>query len=297
MGLDISLLETFMLVADLGSFSGAARRLGLTQPAVSFQVKALEKELGADLIDRSHGKVVLTPAGRTAYAHAGKILADREEMIADIPRTTGEVAGRLRLGASTIPGEYLVPAMLAGFKTDYPGVTVTLEISDSHRIISMVEGEQVELGFVGSAPGGTLTARKFGQDRLVLITPKRHKLSNRKKVKMSEIADERWITRSKSSGTRAKADEALAGAGLPREKLDVVCELGSAQAVLSAVAAGVGIALVSSIAAEEPSRSGLLSTLQVEDADLTREFYAVYDEGHRLSRAAEEFLKAACGEI
>lgn len=296
MGLDINLLETFMLVADLGSFSGAARRLGLTQPAVSFQVKSLEKELGADLIDRSHGRVVLTPAGRTAYSHAGRILADREEMIADIPRTTGQVAGRLRLGASTIPGEYLLPPILAEFKLNFPQVSVSLDVSDSRRIIAMVADEQVEIGFVGTKPGVGLRTRQFGSDRIVLVTPKRHKLAQRKKVRLGELAGERWIMRSESSGTRAKAQSALEEAGLSPGDLDVACELGSAMAVISAVSAGMGVALVSNIAAEEPSRSGLVAVAEVEGTDLSREFHAVYDPERRLSRAADEFLKATCGE-
>jgi DNA-binding transcriptional LysR family regulator len=293
LGLDISLLETFTLVADLGSFSGAARRLGLTQPAVSFQVKSLERELGADLIDRSRGKVTLTPAGRTAYAHARKILADREEMIADIPRTTGEVAGQLRVGASTIPGEYLLPPMLADFKRHYRDVTISLEIDDSERVVAMVKEEHVELGFVGVEPEGGLASVKFAQDRLVVVVPSRHPLAGKKKVDLAALSGERWITRSASSGTRSKADAALREAGVS-DDLEVACEMGSVQAVLSAVAAGMGVALVSDVAAAEPARSGQVAALDVGGDTLVRDFYAVHDGKRRLSRAAEEFLKATC---
>ena len=296
MGLDISLLETFTLVADLGSFSGAARRLGLTQPAISFQVKALEKELGASLIDRSHGKVLLTPAGRTAYAHARKILADREELIADIPRTTGEVSGLLRVGASTIPGEYLLPPAFADFKKLYPNVTVCMEIGDSSKVIGMVRQEQVELGFVGMRPDGSLASRKYAEDNLVAVMPLRHRLASRKRVSLDELARERWVVRSKSSGTRNKTDGALNDAGIDENELDIVAEMGSTQAVLSAVAAGMGIALVSDRAAAEPSKGGLVSSAEISGADLAREFYAIYSTERPLSRAAEEFLKVTCGE-
>ncbi|MHB8895386.1 MAG: selenium metabolism-associated LysR family transcriptional regulator [Candidatus Geothermincolia bacterium] len=294
MGLDISLLETFTLVADLGSFSGAARRLGLTQPAVSFQVKALEKELGASLIDRSHGKVLLTPAGRTAYAHAKKILADREELIADIPRTTGEVSGLLRVGASTVPGEFLLPVTIAEFKTLYPSVTVSMEIGDSSGVLRMLRKERVELGFVGMRPDGSLAAKKFAEDRLVAVTPVRHALASRKKVSLDDLAGERWVVRSESSGTRNKTDRVLREAGIDVGDLEVSAEMGSTQSVLQAVAAGMGVALVSNRAAAEPSRWGLVSTAEISGANLVREFYAVYSTERPLSRAAEEFLKATC---
>jgi len=295
LGLDISLLETFTLVADLGSFSGAARRLGLTQPAVSFQVKALEKELGADLIDRSRGKVLLTPAGRTAYAHARKILADREEMIADIPRTTGEVAGQLRIGASTIPGEFLLPPVLAEFKRHYGEVTVSLDIGDSAGVLGMVADEHVELGFVGMKPDGPLKTRKFAEDTLVVIAPPHHPLSGKKKIELADLAGEQWVFRSESSGTRRKAEKALRKAGLAPEDIDMVAEMGSSQSVISAVAAGMGISLVSDMAAGEPAKWGVISIINLGGEDLVREFYAVYDGEHPLSRAAEEFLKATCG--
>ena len=295
MGLDISLLETFTLVADLGSFSGAARRLGLTQPAVSFQVKALEKELGANLIDRSRGKVLLTPAGRTAYEHARKILADREEMIADIPRTTGEVAGQLRIGASTIPGEFLLPPVLAEFKRHYAEVTVSLDIGDSAGVVRMVIDERVEIGFVRMKPDAPLKARKFAEDRLVVIAPPHHPLSRKKKIDLADLAGERWVFRSESSGTRNKAEKALRKAGVAPEEIDVVAELGSSQSVLSAVAAGMGISIVSDIAAGEPAKWGVISLVGVPGDDLVREFYAVHDGDRPLSRAAEEFLKATCG--
>ena len=295
MGLDLSLLETFTLVADLGSFSGAARRLGLTQPAVSFQVKALEKELGASLIDRSGGKVVLTPAGRTAYSHARKMLAGREELMADIPRTTGDVCGVLRIGASTVPGEWMLPKTLALFKERYPKVRVCMEMSESERVIRMVRDELVELGFVGMEPDAGFDARKFGHDTLVAVVPPGHPLAGAGEVTLEALAAEPWVIRSDSSGTRKRALEALRSAGIEEGTLEVAGELGSAQAVLSAVAAGMGVTLVSDRAAGPAGECGQVAVAGVVGAGLRREFYAVRSPERPLSRAAEEFLEAACG--
>jgi DNA-binding transcriptional LysR family regulator len=115
-------------------------------------------------------------------------------------------------------------------------------------------------------------------------------------VSLDELARERWVVRSKSSGTRNKTDGALNDAGIDENELDIVAEMGSTQAVLSAVAAGMGIALVSDRAAAEPSKGGLVSSAEISGADLAREFYAIYSTERPLSRAAEEFLKVTCGE-
>ncbi|MCG2796674.1 MAG: LysR family transcriptional regulator, partial [Actinomycetia bacterium] len=235
MGLDISLLETFKLVADLGSFSEAARRLGLSQPAVSFQIKSLEKELAAPLFDRSGGKVVLTPAGRTAYGHAGKLLSGRDEMLADIPRATGDVAGHLLIGAGTIPGEYLLPPVIREFRTEYPRVTVALDISNSREIVEKLKRENIEIGFVGSSPENPrMAARAFSEDRLVLITPPHHRLARERSATLEAVASEPFVNRRAGSGTRENVESAFLSLGMEPDELDVVAELGSTRAVISA---------------------------------------------------------------
>jgi DNA-binding transcriptional LysR family regulator len=296
LGLDISILETFTLVADLGSFSAAARRMGITQPAVSLQIKSLERELAAPLIDRSHGKVLLTPAGRAAYEYAVKILADREKMMADIPRSTGVVAGRLLLGASNIPGEHLLPPMLSDFNCNYPDVSILLEIHDSLTVVARLRVEEIELGFVGALPEATMEFRRFASDRLVLIMPPRHPLSVKKKVSLAAISGERFISRTAGSGTRKRLAGALDELGLSEECLNVVAELGTNQAVVSAVQSGMGVSVISRLAAEQPARSGLMKMTEISGADVSRDFYVVYSPDRPLSVAAEKFLEMASGE-
>ncbi|HEY5532155.1 MAG TPA: selenium metabolism-associated LysR family transcriptional regulator [Candidatus Anoxymicrobiaceae bacterium] len=296
MGLDISLLETFTLVADLGSFSAAARSLGITQPAVSLQIKSLEKEVSARLIDRSRGKVILTPAGRTAYWHAKKILSDRELMIADIPRSTGRVAGKLLLGASTIPGEYLLPPILSEFHAIYPEVSIVLEIRDSAEVLVMLGDEQIELAFVGTEPRGEVTYQRFSQDNLVVITPLHHPLSVKQKVTLSSLTGERFVNRREGSGTRKRFEDALEQSDIGPDGFEVVAELGTNQAVISAVQAGMGISIVSRKVAEHPARAGFISLIEVTGTDLSRDFYAVNDSKRPLSVAAAAFLEMASGE-
>jgi len=291
LGLDISLLETFKLVADLESFSEAARRLGISQPAVSFKIKALEKELGASLIDRSGGRVVLTPAGRTAYGHALKLLSGLDEMLADIPRATGDVAGHLLIGAGTIPGEYLLPQLIAGFRTAYPRVTVSLYISNSREILDRLERESIEIGFVGAPMGKPHVERAFSEDRLVLITPPQHPLAHKRAATLEVIASEPFVNRGAGSGTRKNVESAFASKGIDPDGLNVVAELGSTRAVISAVVSGMGVSIVSNRAAEHQAESGLIYMCPIEGTELTREFFAVYSEERPLSVAAKKFLE------
>jgi DNA-binding transcriptional LysR family regulator len=295
-GLDLSLLETFRLVADLGSFSAAARKLGLTQPAISFQIKSLERELAAPLIDRSGGKVVLTPAGRTAYDHALRLLFDRDVMLADIPRATGKTAGHLLVGAGTIPGEFLLPHCIAEFRTVYPKVTVSVDIADSTHIMEELANEEIEVGFVGSpSEDPAVVQRRFSEDHLVLITPPHHRLAGKKEVSMEDITGEVFVNRKEGSGTRIRVESAMRDLGLDGGNLDIAAELGSTHSVISAVASGLGVSLISNRAAELPSISGMIAMKKVSGVDLSREFYAIHSSLRPLSVAAEKFLEFCVG--
>lgn len=290
MGLDISLLETFALVADLKSFSQAAKKLGLSQPAVSFQVKSLEKELSASLFDRSGGKVVLTPAGRSAYRHAQKVLSDWKAMQADVPRLSGKVAGHLFIGAGTIPGEYLLPPIVREFKSAYPDVVVSLEVSDSGEVIEKLRLEQVELGYVGArTTDPSMEQKRFASDRLVLVAPPGHVFCSGKRVSLREAVEEEFVNRQPSSGTRQRFEAALDENGIDPGCLKVVAEMGSTQSVLSAVQAGSGVSVVSYEAARAPAGAGLVCMTEISDVDLSRDFFAVKSRERPMSVGAQKF--------
>jgi len=292
MGIDIEILETFIQVSELHSFSKAARKLCLSQPAVSLQIKALEKELGATLIERGGGKITLTPAGITAYEHAKKIIAGKNAMMADIPRTKGEVSGRLRVGASTIPGEYLLIPVLRNFLRKYQKVSVSLDIRDSGNIIKSLLNEEIELGFIGyRSEHHEIAELNFASDSLVLITPPSSPLSRKQKIRLADLFEERMITRITSSGTRITFEKALAKRGSSIEDLNVVAELGSTQAVLQAVQAGLGISVVSKRAASQPAKFGLIGLKKITDVDLSRNFYIIHLKDKPLTLVASKFLE------
>lgn len=292
MGLNIALLESFVLVATLGSFSAAARQLGLTQPAVSSQIKSLEQEFGALLLSRTRGKVILTPAGRTALRHARKMLSDYNSMLAEIPRSSGKVAGVLLVGAGTVSGGFFLPPLIGMFKETYPEVVISLEVRDSDSVIDELKHKRIELGFVGKEvqdPG--IAKEPMGSEELVLITPSEHALAPAGSGEWASLAGEPFVARKPTSGTRQCVEAVIRKKGEPPGGLDVVAELGTNLAVISAVEAGVGISIVSRKVAEYARIRGNISVLELSDTKLIREFYAIYLKDQPLSVAASTFLE------
>src|SRR5215471_9979716 len=149
--MDTRQLAAFCAVVDRRSFSQAAEQLGVTQPAVSLQIRSLEKRLGTQLLDRSGRRVEPTEAGRRLYRSAQRLLAAEEQLLADLGEADGELDGRLDIGSSTGPGGTVLPVALAEFQQLHPGVTVALHVSDTQRVIEQVARREVELGVVGAA--------------------------------------------------------------------------------------------------------------------------------------------------
>lgn len=281
-----------MLVADLESFSAAARKLELTQPAVSFQIKALEKEVGASLFDRTPGKVILTPAGRTTYSYSKKILEEYRRMIVSVPKTTGAVTGTLRISASNIPGEYILPEAIAEFKTLYPDVMVSLEITDSGGALERLSCEQTELSFMGTAlEKGEMLSSSFATDKLVVITHPDHHFSRKREITIEDISVEPFINRMPSSGTRKTFEAILTDNEINMDDMNIVAEIGSTQSVINAVKSGIGISIVSDRAAAGPFQGGLLYMADISGTNMTREFFAVHSKERPLSVAAARFLE------
>lgn len=291
--MNISYLNTFITVVEKDSFSTAAKALGLSQPAVSFQVQAIEKELGASLLERRGSGLILTPAGEAAFVSAGRILKTYEELLALIDAARDTVTGRLVLEASTIPGEFLVPRFIAEFKKTYPQVEIVLNISDSEQAIEKIAAHEADIGFVGALPARLpkrITAEPFAEDVLTLVVPASHALAGHKDVSIRSLFSQPFIMREKGSGTRATLEKALVSAGLRPTDLTVALELDGNQAVLSAVEAGLGVAVISVWPSASTARLGSVSLVKINDLDLTRNLYVVNDTGRRANAARRAFL-------
>jgi molybdate transport repressor ModE-like protein len=291
--MNISYLNTFITVVEAGSFSAAARSLGISQPAVSFQVQALEKELGAALIERRGAGLALTAAGETMLIAAGRIVKNYEELVLSVNTARDKVTGHLVLEASTIPGEYIVPGLIGAFKEKYPLVDVTLNISDSVDVVRHVFSRAADVGFTGALPEKSvkgLESQVLAEDDLMLIVPASHTLAGKKSTPIKAVIGQTFVMREPGSGTRKTFEKALKKAGLKSGDIKVSMELDSNQAVISAVEANLGLAVISSWPAMKAAKLGGVTALKISDLNLKRDLFAIYDSGRPETPLRRAFL-------
>ena len=288
--MDLRQLEIFAKVAEMGSFSRAAEALHLTQPTVSEHIRALEDELGVRLLDRLGRGTATTRAGQLLLSYASRILALSREARQALEGYQGRMRGELVVGGSTIPGEYLLPAVIGRFREKFPEVSTTLVIGDSQAVVDWVADGRVELGVVGARlPQRGLEFHDLSPDEEVVVIPAGHPWQGRAQVTLEELAREPLLIRERGSGTRAAFESALERAGVDLGTLRVAGEMGSNQAIKQAVKAGMGITVLSRIAVEEESRQGVLAFLRVQDLAVTRGFYVVTHRERSRSPVAEAF--------
>jgi DNA-binding transcriptional LysR family regulator len=284
-------LYTFQEVVRLGSFSEVAKKLGISQPAVSFQIQKLEQELGIRLIDRSQRAIIPTAAGKRLLLFTDAIEIERDSLQHDLEQMREEIYGELRIAASTIPGEYLLPPLLVKFKKRNPAVKIQADVSDSMTVIDRIRDNTYEVGFCGLAPEGQdLASFKIASDEIVLIVPPQHPFAEKVGITPDELENELFIFREATSGTQRSLESRLAKAGLTTRKWTPHLVLGSTQAVVSAVASGAGIAFVSDIAVKRSAGTGAVRQVTVHGLKLGRDFYCVYRKERIVSRLLEEFI-------
>lgn len=289
--MDLRRLEVFAKVADLGSFSRAAEALFLTQPTVSEHIRALEVEVGLPLLDRLGRGTTPTPVGRLLLEYARRMLKLAEEARQAVEHFQGRMSGTLVVGGSTIPGEYVLPALMGQFKAKYPDIAITLRVGSSRQVSEWVDEGRVELGVVGARPPlRSLTARALMTDELVVVVPADHPWAGRKTVGLADVRSEPLIVREPGSGSREALERALREAGTDLDAFRVAGEFGSTQAVKQAVRAGVGITIISKRAVEDECRAGLVSCVKVRDLTVTRSFYLVTHRDRTRSPLAEAFV-------
>ncbi len=296
--MNIDQLKTFREVVRLGSFSEVAKKLAISQPAVSFQIQKLEQELGIRLIDRTQRAIIPTAAGKRLLRFAEAVEVERDSLQHDLEQLREEVYGELLIAASTIPAEYLLPPLLAKFKKRNPAVRIQVDVSDSVTVIDRIRDNTYEVGFCGLAPEGQdLASFRVAGDEIVLIVPPGHPFAGRAEVPPDELDGELLIFRESTSGTQRSLEVLLSGAGLPARKWTPHLVLGSTQAVVSAVAAGAGIAFVSDIAVKKGLAPGRVSPVRLRGLRLSRDFYCVYRKERVVSRLLGEFISYIRTEV
>ena len=281
-------LRTFKTVADLTSFSAAAQRLKLSQPSVSYQVKELEETLGLPLLDRLGKRVQLTEAGNVLYNYARRMLDVLDEATVVIEEMRGIQRGTLRVGASTTVGIYLLPAALGAFKKLHPGLVISLEIGTRARVQDQVLRNELDLAVVGPAlKDPELAIIPFLSDELAVVAPAGHALAGRRGLTLKDLADQPFIMREASSGSRLSLEKAARKAGA---KLRVAMELGSNGAIKHAVESGLGLAVISRYATALEFSSGRLVELDVRGFPIRRDWHIVHLRRRKLPASVHAFI-------
>lgn len=282
-------LEIFRAVAEEGSVSGGAERLSISQPAVSKQVRELERGLGVTLFDRLPRGVRLTEAGELLLGYARRLFAVEAAAERALAEWRGLERGRLAIGASTTIGVYLLPEPLAAFHRRYPGVEVRLEIGNTRAIQDMLLSGEVDIALTeGFAEADGLVVEAFQQDELVAVAPPGHPLLSRPGLTIEELCEEPLVMREAGSGTRAVLERALAARGLSARP---AMSLGSTEAIKRAVAAGAGVAIVSRLAVAAETADNRLCVLALSDFAITRPLHLLTAALRRPGAAAQAFLK------
>ena len=289
--MNLDYLRTYLEVIKTGSFSEVARKLSISQPTVSFQIQKLERDLSVRLIDRSRKTIIMTEAGKRLLRFAEFVEEERARLLDDVEQLREEVVGDLVITASTVPGEFLIPAILSEFKVQHPAVGIRVAVSDSLTVINDVQNGAYEVGFCGAMPEGRdLESFKIAEDEIVLIVFPEHPFANRPEVSPMELVGEPLIFREETSGTQRSVESQLLEAGFNHGQGAPKLILGTTQAVVSAVEAKAGIAFVSSIAIKKSCALGLVKVVELEGLRLRRDFFCIYREERIVSRLLGEFI-------
>jgi DNA-binding transcriptional LysR family regulator len=292
--MDTRQLAAFCAVVERKSFSRAAEQLGLTQPAVSLQIRSLEKRFGRQLLDRSGRRVEPTEAGRRLYRRAQRLLALEQQLVEEVvAEADGELRGKVEIGASTGPGGGVVPLLLCEFQLRNPGVEISLSVFDTQRVVELVAGRELELGVVGAARRHrSVSFEPFFRDEVVLVCAPGHRFAA-KTLSVEQLRDEPLIVMQEGAGVRQVIEDELRQAGARLRDFDVRLELGLQESVKSAVAAGYGVSFISRSAVEAELAAGTLAAAQVEGLEPSREISLVRSRGRPLTHAAEAFVAFA----
>ncbi|MFV0362286.1 MAG: selenium metabolism-associated LysR family transcriptional regulator [Suipraeoptans sp.] len=293
--MNLKQIEAFVQVAEVGSYSKAAKKMYLTQPTVSAHIFSLEKELNARLFIRNTKEVYLTEEGRNLYKYA-KEMIDLERKIEEIfSGNEAESANGITIAASTIPSQYLLPEIIIHYRDKYPNEQLKIVETDSLNVITRIIDHAVDVGFTG-----TVLDKKhckyipFYRDNLVIITPNNEHFRELDEDIMSDlhwICDEPIIVREEGSGTRKEAEKQLKVSGIDMSELNIVATIENQETIKKSVSQGMGISILSELAVKDEKERGKLLTFKIPKADQGRNINLVYNKNYPLSRSVQRFIR------
>ncbi|NVM02507.1 MAG: LysR family transcriptional regulator [Candidatus Helarchaeota archaeon] len=288
MKLNLDFLKTFTKIAEIGSFSKTAAKLGITQSAISQQMESLESYFGAKLFNRTIKGVNLTEEGKILLKKS-KIILDNIEIVKnEIAKSLKDIKGTLRISASTIPGQHLLPKYITKFKELNPNVNFKIEVNDSAISLTKLLEDQADLASVGSLIGYDINKFEtitLAEEELCFVVSKNHPLAKKNIINSEDFLDQTFIFRESTSGTRKESEKILKDLGISIDDLKIAFELTTTESILTAVSEGTGTSLISSIAASKSEAAGLIKCLKVpEKISAKRKLFLVKLKGKKFEK-------------
>jgi LysR family transcriptional regulator, low CO2-responsive transcriptional regulator len=279
-------LRVFSAVARHLSFTRAAHELHLTQPAVSQQMKLLEREVGLPLFEHAGRRVTLAPAGTELLAYVNQAIAALREAGESLAAMRGQRGGVLRLGAVST-ARYLAPALLSAFRARHPEVTIKLTVANRGEIIRQLSANETDVVIMGRPPRELDTlATAFARHPLVIIAGPAHRLCARRHIPLQDLAGESFLIREEGSGTRASMEHVFREGGVP---IRVLMEIGSNETIKELVIAGMGLSFLSAHTVGREVSCGQLAVLDVVGLPIVRDWFVIHLRGQPLAQAAAAF--------
>lgn len=289
--MNLNLLRTYIRVVETQNLSRTADEFNISQPAVTKQIQALEDYYGVLLLERSGRRLRTTEAGETLYHCAREIIKVVDKTDKAMQEASDSHRGSITLGASTIPGQYILPALIKEFKDKNPHISISMDIADSEKIFTRVAERDLDVGIVGAwLSSRKVDGFKLMDDQLLVVLPASHALTRQKEVSIENLLSEKWIFREKGSGTRKAIEELLSVKGIRKDDLHIYIEAGSTEAVLASVESGMGISIVSRWAVEGFHNRRGVRALPIREGIKQRSFYVIYPRQKTRRKSVNKML-------
>lgn len=293
--MNLKQLEVFLAIVETGSFSKASEATFITQSTVSQHISSLEAEFDLKLLDRTRKNVLPTEAGKLLLTYAQQIVSKVREVPLVMKKLRGLEDTVLKIGASNIPGSYLIPAILPLFNERHPGVSLTVLQGDSRETLDRLKKEDIEVGIIGARfEDKDVAFHQLGPDKIVLVVKGDHRWAKERPIALKEMLTEKFIIREMGSGTDKTVHEALARAGIRPDQIKIQASLGSNEGVKQAVRNGLGAAFISEISVARELAHGEMAVVRIRGLNISRFFYLIRRRKRELSppaRALVNFLE------
>ena len=289
----IQQMEAIISLVEEGSFSRAAKRMLLTQPALTKNIKNAEDCIGVRLVNRSSAGISLTPEGKISYDYARRIVKLRDEAKEKVLALHKKTGGNIYLSASTIPATYILPRALSDFNKTNADIHIYIKTADSEEAMNMVLDNEVEMGIIGKKPlNKKLAAQTLWKDRLALVVPKDHVWYKKKSVTLPELLKEPFVVREKGSATKELFESYLKKSkSISLDQFNICGELGSSEAIKEAVISGWGVSVISIHAVSRELSQGLLCEIALQGCAMERNFYLIYKRQFDFRSFHKTFIK------